>query len=103
MVKVYIAAAVIAATALGGWKARGWYEASLENEVIVDKVEKRNDAIEEVDKTVTVVEKIVYKDREKIVRLPAIDTGVKCPIVELTGLRNEAYGSLDPLLFQSQD
>lgn len=103
MLKVYIAAGLATVIFLGGWNGRGWYEDSLEKNVIINKVEERNDVIEEVDKTTTVVEKIIYRDREKIVRLPAVDTGIVCPIVELTQLRNEAYGSLDPLLFQGED
>lgn len=103
MGNVYVALTLLAVSALGGWTGRGWYEDSLEKEVIIDKVEKRNEDTKEIDKTVTVVEKIVYRDRERIGRLPAVDTAIVCPIVELTSLRNEANGSLDPLLFQSED
>lgn len=103
MIKVYIALGLLAFATLGGWTTRGWYEDSQEKKVIIDKVDKRNDVIVEVDKTVKVVEKIVYKDREKIVRLPAINVGESCPIDDTTRLRNEANGSLDPLLFQSED
>jgi hypothetical protein len=103
MIKVYIALALILASASTGWKTRGWYEDSQEKKVIIDKVEKRNEVIAEVDKTVEVVTKIVYRDREKIIQLPPIDTSIECPIVELTELRNQANGSLDTLLFQSKD
>ena len=103
MFNLYFTLGLLAAAMLSGWFSRGWYEDSSEKDVIINKVEDRNDVIKEVDKTTTVVEKIIYRDREKIVRLPAIDTNIVCPIVELTELRNEANGSLDPLLFQSED
>ena len=103
MIKVYLILGAMFLTTILGWTARGWYEDSQEKKVIVDKVEDHNEDTEELAEHSKVIEKerIVY--REKIVRVPAADVSGGCPIDELTRVRNEAYGSLPDMYFQSSD
>ena len=101
--KIGIAVAVISATALGSWNARGWYESHKENKLIKEKVVVHNEGNEILEEKVRVVEKIKYKYRDKIIRLPAVNIPVNCPIDPSTLLRNEAHRALDPSLFESTD
>lgn len=78
-------------------------EIKKEIRTIENNVENHNEDVKEINETVRTVEKIIYRDREKIVRIPAVDASEPCPISELTRVRNESYKALDSSLFERTD
>jgi len=105
MIKNYLFAAVfIAYTGLiifGTWQVVSGKEAKKERKVIVATIEEHNDAVEKITDVVKEVEKVQIVYRDKIIRIPAVNPGDGCPVVELVRVRNEAIQALDPLLFES--
>lgn len=78
-------------------------QAKKENILIEKEVTRHNEQQQKLGTVVKEIEKIKIEYRDKIIQLPPINIDDRCPIDDITRLRNDAYKTLDPALFTSND
>jgi ribulose bisphosphate carboxylase small subunit len=103
MIRYYAFTALALAAFILGWQAREWKGNSDEKKQIEKTIEVHNEAVEKINEVVREVEVIKVEYRDKIIRLPAVDSAADCPIGDITRLRNQAVQSLDQKLFHGTD
>lgn len=101
--KLMIGAAMLVGAFLFGVKYEKGQNAIDEVKVVTELVDDQNKDIVEIAENEKVMEKVRVEYKERIVYLPAIPTDSDCPVDQSTELRNEAYGSLPDLYFESSN